>query len=317
MRRYGGVLLAALLAAGLRADAGSFKPVEDVRTRFRPEKPSVRMSYNVAYRFLFLRIKNLAKATVWTTEGTWLRRDTGERIPAILVQANIDTPDDLGSNKRGRVSIHRQFTSVMAMPGLDTVFCVKQANEFINPLVREVKQSKYIEIYDLESGTLGYRRKDYLTGQVDTNLSGTFSMAQQGQELAIMLKLASAVYEGKRGMLTYDSNFRISVNIDGVGTPYAVQSEFDQKPLDILGHTIRALRIDMKPAQEAQRRGRPLVLWTASLHDIARLTGRRRLVRAAPDAPDWSMVPLVADYGLVIGYVRLHLTDVGVEGNDE
>jgi hypothetical protein len=299
----------ALVARGIAAPADLPDSPDALRGRFVPAKPTIVVKYNVSYRFLFLTISRLACGTVEATEGLWRKQD-GSSLPAALLEMAVDTPDRREAGRRDRMSIHNRILSVLTMPDLDSLVYMKDADEILNPLFGSESRNRYVEVYDFEGGALRFRRIDALKETVQTNLVGASDLVRQGKEIPIMLKIMSAVYNGQRAMLTHDTAFRIHVNIDGVVTPFGVVTRRDDTPVRLLGQRLPALRVDVSPAPEAHGRGRTLELWTASFADVADYTGDTFLIRCADEAPDWNMIPLVADYGLAIGYVRGYMTSL-------
>lgn len=312
MRTRWGILALALLIVAPAWARGAEKPAPSLESRFRPLKPRIVLSYDTTYRFLFLHLMQIVQLTVEMTEGEWVRAAGGGRVPAVLLRCRILPPDSDPEDTQSRLRIRRVITAVLAMPSLEPLVYRKEVDEYVNPMFRSPKTTKYVEMYDFESGNLRFFRRDYITGTVTTNLSLEADPAGPGREIPVMLKTMAAVYRGKRPMLRPRDGFRIFVTIDGVETPFVVTTERDDTPMDILGDPLAALRADATPAPEARGRGRPASLWVAPFPDIARHADDAAMLRVAQQSPSWCMVPLVADYALVIGSVRAWLTDIAV-----
>lgn len=271
------------------------------------------MHYDISYRFLFLRIARLAAGRIDTTEGLWRNRATGERVPVMLSEFDTHTMDrEDEERRRARMSIHNTIFSVLTTPRLDTIYYVKRRDEHINPLFGAESRARFLEVYDLESGLLRFFRRDLLAGTETTNLVGTTDIARQGREIATMLRTMSDVFYGGRNLLGKEDGFRVYVNIEGVVTPFLVTTVLSETPMPIMGRRIPALRVDVEPAPKAHGRGRNVTIWMTSLKELAARVGAPELVALAAENPSWSMVPLVADYGLAIGYMRGHMTDIRI-----
>lgn len=304
--------IACALARPCAGAGGGGDSIERLGMCFEPAKPTLSLSYDVDYRLLFLRIARLARATVQSTEGTWRNQVSGEALPAYLIRFQFDTLDEAESRERGRISIHRTILIALRRDDLDTIVYAKLADEFLNPLFVARQETRYFELYDFQPGTLRFRRRDFLTGAVQTNLAGGFDPSRQGREVGTTLRTLADVYAGRRAALTFRDAFTIYVNISGVATPFAMTTAREDLKLDFVDGPLPALKADLLPTPEAGNRGKPVALWSVPFGQIARQVDARRFEAAIPDAPDWGMVPLIADYALAIGYVRGRLNGIDV-----
>jgi len=136
------------------AGAGQADAVARLRGRFRSDGPAVSASCNLAYRFLFLNIKRLARATVEATQGRWQDHQTGAWLPAVLLEFRLDSLDKREEVRRGQISLHNRMISILKAPGLETLVYAKEADEFVNPLFNAKSRARYLEVYNFESGDL-------------------------------------------------------------------------------------------------------------------------------------------------------------------
>jgi hypothetical protein len=286
--------------------------VRQVEDRFTPTQPAILVDYDIDYRFLFIKLLSLARANVRAVKGTWLNSATGEKQKALLLKAKIDSGDDPESEDRRRVSTHRHITAVLKMPEAETLVYIKKADEYVNPLFKNPKEAKYREIYDMQSGQLRFIRRDYLNDTVQTNLVGAQNLARQGEEIATTLKIISDVYHGRREMLDKETDVTVDINIDGVVTPFRITTEKDEAPVRINDEDLPCLRTVIRPTEEAEGRGSKAIVWAMSFRDLAEIKGDPELMAVAETTKKWSMVPLAADYGLALGYVRAGVTGVTV-----
>ena len=95
-------------------------------------------------------------------------------------------------------------------------------------------------------------------------------------------------------MLRDDSDFRVFVNIDGIATPFVVTTRIAPSPVAVRKRQPRCLRVDLRPAPDAGRRGKPATLWSTGFHDLAALTEDPALIALAKDSPG----QLWADLGI-------------------
>ena len=305
------IVALALWIMGSAVHAQDTRILEDSKTRFTPDKPTVSISYDVAYRFLFLELMSLAKATIDTTEGTWSNSVTGVITPACYVEFTFWTLDhEDKSDSRNRISINDKIISVLTMPDLNTLMYIKKTDEYLNPLIGHRKETKNLFVYDLESGELNYRLEDYLAGTVTTNLPGTGSLVEQGRDVSHFLKILSEVYYGKQEMISPDSDFRIHCDVDGAVRAFCVKTENRPLPLKVMGTNLPSVRVSVEPAKGEPIRNIGFELWASYLQDVANASQDNDLLDLAAQVPGWSMVPLLADYGLSVGYIRCSMTKI-------
>lgn len=310
-----GIFVAAFIAAlslqtGALCQEWDKKLLSSIEQRFQQEGPTVVVEYDLDYRFLFIKLMNLATARVETSKGAWLNSATGRRQKARYVKANIDSNDDPESEDRGRVSTHREIFALFDMPEVETLLYVKKANEYVNPLFKTPKKAKYREVYDLQHDPLRFIRRDYLNDKVQTNLVGATELARQGEEIATTLQIISDVYAERREMLDEDSDVIIDVNIDGVVTPFEIITEKDNAPVRIDDEKVECLKAVIRPTEEADGRGRKAIVWAISFRDLAKLKDDADLMKVAEATKQWSMAPVAADYGLALGYIRASLKSI-------
>jgi len=293
--------------------------IEELQARFKPVKPTVTITYDVSYRFLFLRLARVAVARVETTEGLWLNRTTGQWIPPCFMDFSFHPMDreQAGTNiaNRSRLSIDNRIVSVLTMPELDTITYIKTTDEYMNPMLGKKKENRNIHVYDLESGELRFYLKDYLTGKVETNMTGAVDLASQGKEVQNILRIMSQIYYGKHEMITPDSDFRIKMNIDGKVLPFTVKTSNSRVRVEALDSSILSLRVLVEPAPETDVESRNFMLWAASFQDVAKNIKDPKLRQMSDDVPAWSMVPLMADYGMSIGFIRCSMKTISAQSH--
>ncbi|NCC51936.1 MAG: hypothetical protein EOM20_12065 [Spartobacteria bacterium] len=305
-----------LLLAGAGAVA---EPLPDeeaifdaVRARFIPDKPTISVEYAVDYRLLFLKLFHIANARVDTTEGYWVYAGTQEKAAVCLVEMYLTSHTDERDPERGWIYLKNHIMTVMTMPDLDSIIFIKHLDERIDPPFKSAKRTKTLHVYDLESGMLNYRLYDYLSDTLSTNLTGSFDLAKQGADISNILKIMSGIYYGKEELIHPDTDFRLHMSVDdGVIIPLVLDTRPDTTPIKLFGSRMDALRVKIEPERGAQVRNRKeFIIWAASLQDVARQADDLHLEQLAIKVPDWSMVPLVIDHGLSLGYIRCGLTGI-------
>ena len=304
-----GLLLTAL---GLRAgDPVPEDYLQEISGRFTPAKPTVVMQYSVHYRFLSLNLLQVANATIETTEGYWRAPGADKDVPCAVIDVHLLSPSAIDKDERvGRMYINDRIVSVVTMPELETLYYLKMTDELLNPILGAKKDLQYFHVYDLAGGDLEFFSHDYRKNISSTNLTGATDMASQGREVARVLNLLSDLYHERCGPISPDSDFRIFVNCDSKAIPFAARSE--RTHIEAFGGEYTALRVDVMPAREAPKgvRTRDFTVWAASFMDVAERTANPNLLKIAEETPAWGMTPLIADYGMPIGHIRLSLVDM-------
>lgn len=287
--------------------------VEDLRAAFVPDMPTVTMSYDVTYRFLGVRLMRIARADIRTTEGHWINRQTGRHTPACFAEMTLRTFNQDEEPESCRLYVNDRIVSVLTMPELDTIAYAKWTDEHINPIFGKAQRFRHAHMYDLESGALSFRSEDFLTGEVSTNLDGAADLMSQGKNVSSILKLMSEIYYGRQDMLNADSDFRLHVNIEGTAVPFAVHTFNEEAPLRFRERDWPSLCVEVEPAREAPDiKSNGFAMWATSFRDLAARMGSDELSAVADASPAWSMVPLVADYGLSLGTLRCAMTSIGL-----
>ncbi|MDD4734511.1 MAG: hypothetical protein PHP44_00235 [Kiritimatiellae bacterium] len=300
-------LLAACAAAYGLDEQACF---DKLTTHFSPSKPTVVMTYNVTYRLLGIHMLSVATATMEATEGYWTYPESRRTEPCCLISIRLQsTRCDEETKKNGRIYINDHLVSVSTMPGLNTILYMKKTDEYINPPFKKAKRIEHTAVYDLENGSLDYYAQNYLTGEIQTNLTGAADMATQGKEVSKVLQMVSDVYHGRRDLITPESDFRLMINCDGLAVPFAAQTS--RENLSILGKAWPTLCAEVMPAREAPKiKSRDFSMWATSFEEMASQLDDPVLKQLAKETPAWGMTPLLANYGLALGYIRCAITDI-------
>jgi len=297
----------ALRASGDPAPVTEIEP--NIRDRFMPVKPTAVLRYDASYRFAGIRIKRAATVTIRAVEGLWRAAETGLCIPACRVDCRFDTLEKPEDRDRRRLAIHNRILAVLAMPDLDTLRYVKYADEIVDPLFRGRRETRYRQAYDLEHGGIRFRHEDLLTGTVTTNLQDSAGLNMWGKDVARFLRVLSGVYRESRPSFYPEPDFYVHVNIDGHVRPFGVVLRFQDAPSRLSDGNFRALRLDVRTAgSDGAKKGR-CVMWGAPFDAVARCFDSPGLHALADGSPDWYMVPMVIDYGLILGCLRCSLKD--------
>ena len=286
--------------------------IDQKMQQFSPLKPSVQMRYEVSYRFMGLTLMKVAEAFVRATEGVWLNEISAEQVPACVLDMRIQSPGATEADRRDRrVYLDNRVLTVVTMPDINTLFYMKQTDEVINPFFKKPIITHNIHMYDLQGDEMDFYSKNYATDVVSTNLDGAADFVSKGREVAGILKLMSDILSGRRGLLTPEDDFRISVNLEGHATPFTAETRLEQQTSALSDDSWEVLRIDVMPAPEAEGvRRKKFAMWATSLEQIAARSDDEILKEMAATAPEWGLAPLSATMGMPLGYIRCELVEV-------
>ena len=122
----------------------------------------------------------------------------------------------------------------------------------------------------------------------------------------------SGIYYGKEEYINPDSDFRLHMSVDdGVIIPLTLDTCSTRTPIKLFGSKMDALRVRIAPDRSVKVKNRKeFTLWATSLQDLAKQAKNLELEEISTQVPDWSMVPLVVDHGLSLGYIRCALTEI-------
>lgn len=283
-----------------------------IRDQFTPSRPALTVSYDVSYRFMGINLMKVAVATIESVEGTWKGSDGSDSREVCITEFRFETIENGTTGEQGRVYLRDSMLSVLTLPDLNTLWYMRRADERISiPLIAK-KRVDYLDAYDMESGPLRYYREDYLDGSVTTNLPGIESFAEQGREISSVVKLISSIYYGREQVIGDREPYMIKANIDGKIVPLAVLAQNSESPVRFEGEYPCATKISVRRVNGEKPGGECFVMWASSLRDVVCRTKNEALAGVADVLPEWSMVPLVADYDLCVGGIRCGVTGIGL-----
>ena len=307
------ILRAALACLPVGCSGAAPDPLAALAARFQPEKPTVRASYRVAYRFLGIEWKQLATASIDCTGGTWSNAATTALAPALFFDMRMDTGDPAAAAaRRVRVALHFHMVLAAAAPEFRGLVYAKASDEYLNPIVGREFEAKDISVYNLESGRMNFWMTNLLTGEVRTQLTNDAGIAQMSALARPMLEAVMDAYDGRRSMLVAADGVRAQANVDNRVVPLVITTVRDPAPAALDGAEARAMRLDVLPEKGSGVRSRPFRAWIVSFRDAADALQDLRIQELAWGAKSEGLVPLAIDYSLPLGSVRATLFSFGI-----
>lgn len=317
LRLSGIAALAGLLAVlGATPGRAASAPGREWIERFTPTRPTLTARYEVAYRFLCFRLARVGTATLRATSGRWRHGVTGRKIPAYLVELTLRTHNYRQSPEKCRVYVNDRLMAVLATPDFNTLVYLKHSDERFNPLFGHDRRTHTLHVYDLEAGRLDFYQRDFLTGAVQTNFTGAVDLASQGEAVRAALQTLAEVFYGRRPPLTARSDFRVHANLDGRAVPLAATTRRADAPLRLLGRRWPSLQVELQPAPEAGPvKWDEFTAWLVPFREVAAAARWEVMDDLAARTPEWSMLPLAADFGLGLGWLRCSLAEISARSN--
>jgi len=243
-------------------------------------------------------------------EGLWTNSLTGVLVPAYHINLAIDSLEKPEARAKTRLVMHDSVDCVLTRPTVDTILYVRQADEVINPLLGRRTVNQHVDIYDFQSGRLDYYHHNHATDLIKTNMSGREDFDRQGREIAFLMQTMGRVYRGDTPHLNRKNSPTIYVDSYGKATQFFLQTSMERRSAELVRSKVPAIRADLL---QTEGESAFLSMWATSFDEMARGMKDDLLIQRAKESPDWSMVPLMADYDLVLGCIRSTLTGMLLE----
>lgn len=304
-----GLFPTALLALAARAFADI--PLAELDARFSPVDAPVCMQYEVGYRLMNIELSQVAKVEATTTIGTWNHRVTGEKIPALFLDMRVDSPDNGIPGHRNRISIHDRIVAVLTVPGMQALVFAKATDESLRPLIR-TSEMRATSVYDTQSGRLEYEYRNLKNGAVVTNLANPEALLELSRRVYPVMQFLVEQYGHPTPDAATSDNGRIVANIDGKVAALRIQTHGERSPSCLARQRLQSMCIRPVAERGSTVRPRDFQAWSVSFDALAGLLGDAALREAADRAPAKTVVPLVMDYELALGVVRVTMKSVHV-----
>ncbi len=307
MRRW---LLMAVILLAVRLQA--MESLDDVSSRFQGQAAPVRMTYDITYRFLGMELGYLGRMELVSTMGTWKHGRTGKEVPAVLVDIRVRSKDHL-RGEGGRTRINDRMVAVLDVPGMNALVFAKEIDQQLNPVFGRSSVSRAVSFYDAQGGFMEYRKRDLLTGTVSTNLTAPEALYRLSQQVGTILSFLDLKYRGEStGKLPADAG-TIAVNMEGRVVRIRLDAQAGCSPICLRRNRFRALYIRTELEKGGGVRVRDFQAWGIPFSTLAGEVGDPALTEASRAAPVDALVPLVMDYELALGAVRVVLEESEIE----
>jgi hypothetical protein len=296
-----------LIASVLVMMAGACHAAEsvpDLEKRFRADTTPILMSYDITYRFLGMELGFLGRMELVTSTGKWKHRVSGEEIPAAFIDVRVRSKDCL-AGEGGRSRINDRMVAVLELPSMNALVFAKETDERLNPIFGRTSLSRAVSCYDTQSGSLDYYRNNFVTGNLSTNLTAPEAIFDLSRRVGVVMGFLEARYlQGESATVTPDAG-KIAVNLDGQVVKVALVTEPAKSPACFDKRRFSTLHIETAMDRNAPVRAREFHAWGMLFRDLAAEIGDDSLKQAAEKAPINALVPLVMDYELALGSVRV------------
>lgn len=303
-----GLVLLACAASGVES-------VSEMEKRFHPDAMPIRMTYDITYRFLGMEFGFLGRMEVMTSIGTWKQRVSGDEIPAVFVDVRVLSKACL-KGEGGRSRINDRMVAVLEIPSMNALVFAKETDERLNPVLGRSSVSRAVSCYDTQSGALDYSRLNLITGNVSTNLSAPEAIFKLSRKIGGIMTFLAARYVRDESVKVPADAGRVAVNLDGQVVNVALLTNPAKSPACLDHRRFPSLHVQTAMDRGAPVRAREFQAWGMLFSDLAAAIGDDGLKQAARTAPINAVVPLVMDYELSLGSVRVVMND-SVVGSEE
>lgn len=287
--------------------------VSEMEKRFTADTAPIRMTYDITYRCLGMELGFLGRMELVTSTGKWKHRVTGVEVPAAFIDARVRSKDCL-NGEGGRTRINDRIVAVLELPSMNALVFAKETDERLRPVFGRTSVSHAVSSYDTQSGNLEYFRNNFVTGSVSTNLAAPGAIYELSRKIGgIMSFLAARYLQDPSAALQADAG-KIAVNLDGQVVKLELLTKPATSPVCLDRQRLKSLRIETAMERGAQVRAREFHAWGMLFKDLAAVVGDDELKQAAATAPVNAVVPLVMDYELALGSVRVVMRSSGVGG---
>ncbi len=301
------VLMMGLIGLAMVTMAGGVlgaESVAEMEKRFTADAAPIRMTYDITYRFLGLELGFLGRMEMVTSTGKWRHRINDTEVPAAFIDVRVRSKDCL-SGAGGRTRINDRIVAVLELPSMNALVFAKETDERLRPVFGRTSVSHAISSYDTQSGNLQYFRNNFITGNVSTNLTAPEAIYELSRKIGgIMSFLAASYLQDPSAVLQADAG-KIAVNLDGQVVKLELLTKPAKSPVCLDRQRLKSLQIETAMERGAPVRAREFHAWGMLFKDLAVVVGDDGLKQAAATAPVNAVVPLVMDYELALGSVRV------------
>lgn len=297
------------LGAGHAAGEGS-NLLAAVEARFAPGQPPVAMEYDIGYRFLNIELADVGRVVVTTTVGEWRHRVTDQLVPALLMDVQIDSPDNGQPGQRRRVSLHDRILAVLTVPDLQALVFARLTDQHLNPLIGRTKDNHLVSIYDTQSGALTFTQTDLIKGTTTTNLANPEALLELSRRVGPLMAQLVQKCRYPEAAPADEEPPRIGVNMDGKVVALRFKTYAQRSPACLGRQRFPTLCVTTEAERGSDVKPRDFHAWSVPFDQLAGWQADSALAEAVRVAPVESIVPLVLDYELSLGAVRATLTAV-------
>lgn len=308
------LLVMGLALASLALRAAEL-PLAQVDSRFTPRETPVCMEYDVGYRLCNIDLKRVAAVRATTTIGLWRHRVTGESVPAIFLDMRVDSPDGGRGGRRNRISIHDRIVAVMTVPGMQALLFAKYTDESLRPLIH-ASESLGESIYDTQSGQLDFTHREILTGLVSTNLQNREALLELSRRIHPVMQFLVDQYRQPTADAATSEHARIVANLDGKAAALRILTSRERSPGCLARQRLDCLYLRTVAEKGSSVKPRDFHAWTLTFEALAKVLNDARLVESAHSAPVETVVPVVMDYELALGSVRVTMKSIHLGAAD-
>jgi hypothetical protein len=285
--------------------------VAEMEKRFTAGTTPIHMTYDITYRCLGMELGFLGRMEMVTSTGKWKHRVTGAEVEAAFIDVRVRSKDCL-KGEGGRTRINDRIVAVLELPSMNALVFVKETDERLRPVFGRTSVSHAVSSYDTQAGHLEYVRNNLITGDVSTNLTAPEAIYELSRKIGGIMSFLAARYSQEVATGVPSDAGKIAVNMDGQVVKLELLTQLTKSPVCLDRRRLTSLQIETVMERGAPVRAREFHAWGMLFKDLAVVIGDDGLTQAAATAPVNAVVPLVMDYELALGSVRVVMKSSGV-----
>lgn len=307
------MLVTAVNVLAQPADPRQWQDLSGIEKQFRATQQPVVLDYTVAYRFLHVEFSRLGNLVMKTTVGEWTAPELPHPIPAVFIDLKFDSKDARGIAQRPRVSVHDRIVAVLAAPGMEAMLFAKDTDEYLNPLLGRSRILRSVSCYAIQSGRLNYWQNNLTAGTVVTNVSDPQAIVEMSRKVRPILEFLAEQCLGNGAETLAPEALTVNVNTSGKVVPLRLRTVRDRSPTCLGGEHLTGVCVDAIPAHKTDERIYRFRAWAVPFHELAEHLNDLALQKASNEAFVKAVVPVVAEYEMVMGAIRMTLVAARVE----
>ncbi len=284
----------------------SNRVTRSLETRVAEKTPLLTLQYKFDYRFLFLRLFHVGQATVEIAEGLWQYDPKQEYTPVYLVDVRLTSGHD-DFEDENFVHMDDRLITAVDKSDMRTVFYAKKIDEYVRVFFTKTRMRKTCSYALLHDSIPEFFAYDAVKQELQDEPPEAKDFLSRGQDVEPVLDYLDARVAASPPEGTAEKSPRLELNIGGVLYPFTLTV----KPVELhaMGREWKAVQCRAMPKATLPEKSK-LEHLVAAVINVERYIEAEKRVDILPWKHPWHLLPLQADYDLMLGFVRAKLVAV-------